>query len=640
MEENLLFPEILHFIAFFSEQEQEVFKREKVYFKNNTLETQLKLLQKIMENSTKQSDMLLFTVGKILYNLVEYDKILELWKENASPYLLFWLGLAEYRKGNFKEAESHLTKVVFSEDELLKLEGKIGLARISERRGNKKDASVLVRQVFDQLENYDSKERGILFVDTKLRGLFGELWTQRTERNVEHLIKQAKDALMEAEQYADRIHIAEFHVLLGILYKYLGRWNISKEHFEISRSIFRDIGNLRGEVTVLSNYADVERMEGKLDSALGRLLSVISLYTKWEDKRSQALVYSSLGQIYAQKKQFDTAIKELSTAKAILKEIDAIDEQVDFALAELLVEQKNWTKFNEIMAEILSRKTTKEIENNPTIMFLYGKKEIQNLNLTKAKNYLRSALKLAGEKSLDHLGAKILVVSLQIILYNYISHPEEYSLIEASKFIDDLKIFIEETQKDTIFIHLIEGIENYYNKISKEENKSKQRTLVLEMQKTIKELADLIRYSSASSKELGLVLPNQIVILHRSGIPIKRYVRSKKIVDDILLFGGMVRAAQDIVTEVFTKEAGKLMKIDYGDDIIILAEFGNTDAGIVLITSKDTFHQRRALHEAIKDLTNVILPQKFHGDIEINKEEKIDDIVEKWFGEGYTGERG
>ncbi|MCK5410387.1 MAG: hypothetical protein KAJ30_08985, partial [Candidatus Heimdallarchaeota archaeon] len=193
---------------------------------------------------------------------------------------------------------------------------------------------------------------------------------------------------------------------------------------------------------------------------------------------------------------------------------------------------------------------------------------------------------------------------------------------------------------DTIFTHLLEEIENYNNKINQEKEKTKQRILVLEMQKTIKELADLIRYSTLQGKEPDLVLPNQIVILHRSGIPIKRYVKSEKIVDDILLFGGMVRAAQDIVTEVFTKEAGKVMKIDYGEDIIILTEFGNKDTGIVVITSKDTFHQRRSLHEAVKELNRVILPQQFHGDIEVKKEEQIDNIINKWFGEGYKGERG
>ncbi len=640
MEENIVFPEIHHFINFLSSQEKELYVKEKITYKNNSLTAQNELLRGILENTKNPSKILLFIVGKVLYYLVEYDRIYELWDKYESVYTLFWLGLTEYKKGNFTEAEKHFTKVVFSDDPLLKIEGKIGLARISDRKGNKKDASVLFRQVCEQLNEVKNDERKNLFLDAKFRGMYGELWVQRTERNVEEMIEQAEGLLKEAENYADRIHIADIHMLLGIFHKYLGKLNVAKEHFEISRAIYRDLNNLRGEVAVLSNYSEVERMEGKLDSALGRLLSIISFYKQWDDKRSLSLVYSALGQIYAQKRQFRTAINEFTKSKTILKEIDATDEHVDYALAELLIEQKEWNGFNKIMSEILKRKTKKEVAQDPTLMFLYGKKEIQHLNLSKAKSYLRTALKLAGEKSLDHLGAKILIVSLQIILYNYISQPEEYGLIEASKFIEELRLFIEETQKETIFLHLIEEIDTYNNKINQEKEKTKQRTLVLEMQKVIKELADLIRYSTILAKEPELVLPNQIVVLHRSGIPIKRYAKSEKIVDDILLFGGMVRAAQDIVTEVFTKEAGKVMKIDYGEDIIILAEFGDKDTGIVVITSKDTFHQRRSLHEAVKDLNRVILPQQFHGEIEIKKEEQIDNIIIKWFGGGYVGERG
>ncbi|MCG3225158.1 MAG: hypothetical protein H7647_11875 [Candidatus Heimdallarchaeota archaeon] len=640
MEKNIVFPEIHYFINFLSSQEHEVYDKEKTIYQSNSLTIQQKVLRKILESTDNPSNILLFIMGKVLYHLVEYDKIYELWDNYESEYTLFWLGLSEFKKGNFTKAEMYFTKIVFSDDPLLKIEGKIGLARISDRKGNKKDASVLFKQVFNQLNEVKDDERKNLFLDAKFRGLFSELWVQRTERNVEEMIKQAKGLLKEAESYTDRIHIAYIHMLLGIYHKYLGKWNIAKEHFKISRNNFRDLNSLIGEVAVISNYSDVERMEGKLDSALGRLLSVISFHKQWGDKRSLAIVYSSLGQIYAQKRQFKTAIQEFSKSKSILKEIDSTDEQVDFALAELLIEQKEWNGFNEIMAEILSRRTENEVAQNPTLMFLYGKKEIQHLNLSKAKSYLRAALKLSGEKSLDHLGAKILIVSLQIILYDYISQPEEYNLIEASKFIEELKLFIEETQKETIFIHLIEEIDDYNNKISQEKEKTKRRTLVLEMQKAIKELADLIRYSTILAKEPELVLPNQIVVLHRSGIPIKRYAKSEKIVDDILLFGGMVRAAQDIVTEVFTKEAGKVMKIDYGEDIIILAEFGDKDTGIVVITSKDTFHQRRSLHEAVKDLNRVILPRQFHGDIEIKKEEQIDNTINRWFGEGYKGEKG
>ncbi|MCK5141328.1 MAG: hypothetical protein KAQ70_03965, partial [Candidatus Heimdallarchaeota archaeon] len=309
MEENIVFPEIHHFINFLSSQEIELYNKEKMINQGNSLTTQHKILKKILKKIDSPSNTLLFIIGKVLFNLVEYDTIYELWNGYQSEYILFWLGLVEFRKGSFTEAEKHFTKIVFAEDPLLKIEGKIGLARISGRKGNKKDASVLFKQVFGELNEVKEDKRKNLFLDAKFRGLFSELWVQRTERNVEEMINQAKGLLKEAEDYADRIHIANIHMLLGIYYKYLGKWNVAKEHFEISRTNFRDLNNLRGEVAVLTNYSEVERMEGKLDSALGRLLSIISFYKQWDDKRSLAIVYSALGQIYAQKRQFKTAIQ-------------------------------------------------------------------------------------------------------------------------------------------------------------------------------------------------------------------------------------------------------------------------------------------------------------------------------------------
>ena len=639
MENQATFPEIVHFINFMSDEEKEIYNRDKHLFGDNTLKTQYELLKSIANNCSSPSDILLFSIGKILFYLAEYDQVSEWWKKYNNLHILLWKGLSEFRKGNFNIAERFLTQTVFSEDQILQIEGKIGLARVADRKGNKKDSKVLLEQIYSQLATLDEQSKTNILKDTKFRVHFGDLWINRTERNVDQLLNQCKEILIDAEEYLDRIHIADFNMLMGIFYKYLGSWPKAKTYFEISRAVYRDLGNLRGEVAIMSNYADVERMEGKLDGAQGRLLSVISFYEQWEDKRSLAVVHSGLAEIYSQKRQYNEAIYEFTQAKEILHEIDAHDEQVDFALAELYIELKDWENFNETMASILERKTEEEIALNPQIMFFYGKKEIQNLNLSKAKSYLSKALNLAGEKRLDHLGAKILVVTLQIILYNYISQAEEYNIIEISKLIEDLKLFIEETQKETVFIQLIEEIENYNVKLSNQADKSKQRTIILEMQKAIKELADLIRYSTTTGKEPDFVSPTQLVILHRSGIPIKRYMKKEKIVDDVLLFGGMVRAAQDIVTEVFTKEAGKVMKIDYGEDIIILAEFGDNDTGIVLITSKDTFHQRRSLHEAVKELNNVILPKKFHGEIEQNKEESIDNIISKWFGEGYKGEK-
>ena len=640
MTENGFFPEIQHYIDFMSVEERESFSSEALQYQDKTLNTQLKIISKIIEEIHSPSDILVFILGKILFSLAYYDKLeIEVEKHNKSDYLLFWFGYSLFRKGDFEASEIILEKLTKHRDPLLQLEAKIGLVRILEREGSTKKTQDFFKNLYNEIRSALRSDRKNIFFDTYLRGVYADLWIHRAVENVKKSIKRCTEALQRATIYGDRIHIANLFMMLGILEKYLGRWDSAKDNFNKSKTTFEELEDKRGEIIVLSNLADVERIEGELDLAESRLLSVVSLYEKWEDKRSLATIHSTLGEIYSQKKNFKGAIKEFLEAREILSEISARDEHVEYALAELYLEQKNWDGFNIIMGEITHNKTNEEINENPYILYFYGKKEFQNLNLSKAKNYLSRALLAAGKKRMDYLGAKILIDTLQIILYNFVSKAEEDSLDESMKLIEDLNIFIHETKQDERFKNLINRIENHHKKITEISDESHKRGLFIEIQESVKELANLVRYTTLIGREREVTFPNQLIVLHRSGIPIKRYVKTEKIFDDLLLFGGMVRAAKDIISEVFTGEIGKVMKIDYGQEIKILAEFGVKETGIVMITKKDTYHQRRALHESVIELNKTDVPQQFYGEISAEIEQNIDETINKWFGEGYIGEK-
>ncbi|MFW9852684.1 MAG: tetratricopeptide repeat protein [Candidatus Thorarchaeota archaeon] len=640
MTENIFFPEIRHYLDFMTKEEREFFSTEALQHQDKTLTIQLEVILKIIEKVRSPSDILIFVLGKILFNLAYYDKLeIELEKYNKSDYLLYWFGYSLFRKGDFKTSEAIFEGLTKHRDPLLLLEAKIGLVRILEREGDTKKTQDFFKDFYNEIKNALGSNRKNIFFDTYLRGVYVDLWIHRTVENVTQSIKRCTKALQRATIYGDRIHIANLFMMSGILEKYLGQWDSAKEKFNESKFIFEKLGDKRGEIIVLSNLADVERIEGELDLAESRLLSVVSLYEKWEDRRSLATIHSTLGEIYSQKKEFKRATKEFLEAREILTEISARDEHIEYALAELYLEQKNWEEFNTIMGEIVQNKTNEEINENPHILYFYGKKESQNLNLSKAKRFLSQALLAAGKKRMDYLGAKILIDSLQIMMYNFVSKTEEDSLDESWNLIEDLKIFIYETKQDERFKNLIDRIEDRHKKITEISNESLRRGLVIEIQESIKELANLVRYTTLIGREREITFPNQLIVLHRSGIPIKRYVKTEKIFDDLLLFGGMVRAAKDIITEVFTGEIGKVMKIDYGQEIKILAEFGEKETGIVMITKKDTFHQRRALHESVTELNKTEIPQQFYGDISAEVEQNIDEIIHKWFGEGYIGEK-
>jgi len=640
MNEIVSFPEIQHYIEFMTIEERELFSSEVIQNQVYNLNTQLNVILKVIENTNSPSDFLLFILGKILFSLTQYDKLENaLEKHNKSDYLLYWIGYASYRKGDFEGALTIFENLANHKDKFLQFEAKIGLARILEREGNIKETQNLFEEFYSGFENVLQSQKRNIYLDTYFRGIYADLWIHRTVENVKKSINRCKNALQQAISYGDRIHIANLHMMLGILEKHLGRWDSAKEHFNKSKSTFEELGDKRGEIIVLSNLADVERIEGDLDLAESRLLSVVSLYEKWDDRRSLAIIHSTLGEIYIQKKVFKKATDELLIAREMLAEINVRDEHVDYALAELYIDQKNWDGFNKIMGEILQNKTSEEINENPYILYFFGKKESQNLNLAKAKSFLSQALIVAGRKRLDYLGVKILIDTLQIILYYYVSKVNKNDIDESTKLIEDLKIFIHETKQDDRFKNLINKIEDNHKKINTISDESLLRGLIIEIQESVKELANLIRYTTLIGREGEITFPNQLIVLHRSGIPIKRYVKTEKIFDDLLLFGGMVRAAKDIISEVFTGEIGKVMKIDYGQEIKILAEFGEKETGIVMITKKDTFHQRRALHESVIELNRIEIPQQFYGEILAETEQKIDEIINKWFGGGYLGEK-
>ncbi|MHA1202949.1 MAG: tetratricopeptide repeat protein [Candidatus Heimdallarchaeaceae archaeon] len=639
MDNDLLFPEIRNYIDFWFLEERELFHQSKGECRKNDLEEQLKLTSIILSKTSEVSDILLFSLGKILYNLSLPDLLEEkLVEYKNNNYLILWQGFSISSEGEYEKAEIIFKNLLDNQDDLIRLSSKIGIARIKERRGEKREAISEFIQIREEIKILLQGERKPVFMDLYLNCIYGEQWSARTERNVEDSKNNCMEILSIAKDYGDRVHIAKFNALLGILEKYSGNWTLSKNYFEIAGSHFRELRDKGGEVSIISNLADVERMQGNFESAEKRLLSVLPLYEKWNDKRSIALVHSNLGEIYAQKRQIIASIKEFNLAKRILEEIGAKDELVDYSLAELYLEQKEMIEFNRVLGGLLEGKTTEEIEQNPHILYFFGKKEIVNLNISKGKKYLNQSLNVAVKKRMDHLSAKILIDLIQVILFTYLSNPKEEDLNFCSELLDDLKVYTIEKQPDTALKPIILDVDNNCKIIAKTNNIQERRRIVLETQKIIKELVDLIRYNIPRVTDTTIITPNQLIILHRSGIPLKRFRRDEKIVDDILLFGGMVRAAKDIISEIFTGEIGRVMKIDYGEDIVILAEFGYKETGTVMITRKDTFHQRRALHETVKELNKIEYPAKFHGEMNEKMEQEIDEIIFKWFGEGYLGE--
>jgi len=312
---------------------------------------------------------------------------------------------------------------------------------------------------------------------------------------------------------------------------------------------------------------------------------------------------------------------------------------IDLNLVEQYIDQQNWDEVDKFIQEMTKGKSEQEIAEDPYTYYIKAKREIKLLNLRKAKTHLDRALSIARNREINSLILRVLLESLQLVLFNLVSQVNTGNMTECRRIIKNLQEIMKINNQEDKLISVINQIEDKTKQITDMENQSDIRQLVLNIQKEVKKLILLQNDSRFVESTNDAIFPNQLIILHRSGIPIKRYVKEKKIVDDILLFGGMVRAAKDIISEVFTTEIGKVMEINYGEEIKILAEFGGKETGIVMITRKDTFHQRKALHESVIELNKIEFPPQFHGEIPESTEHEIDTIIRQWFGEGYQGEK-
>jgi hypothetical protein len=319
--------------------------------------------------------------------------------------------------------------------------------------------------------------------------------------------------------------------------------------------------------------------------------------------------------------------------------IEKYEDFIDLNLVELHIDQKNWDEVDKFILEISEGKSEEEINENPHIYYIKAKKEIKLLNLRKAKTFLEQALNFAQSRELSSLLFRILSELLRLVLFNLVSQAKGEEIIESRNLIRKLKEIVIKINQENKFISILDQIEEKTKQIPKLENQSEISKFVLNIHKDVNKLILLYSDSKLMETKDEIIFPNQLIILHRSGIPIKRYIKEMKIVDDVLLFGGMVRAAKDIISEVFTAEIGKVMEINYGEEIKILAEFGGKETGIVLITRKDTFHQRRALHESVIELNKLDFPSQYYGELLESIEKEIDTIIEQCFGEGYQGEK-
>ena len=125
--------------------------------------------------------------------------------------------------------------------------------------------------------------------------------------------------------------------------------------------------------------------------------------------------------------------------------------------------------------------------------------------------------------------------------------------------------------------------------------------------------------------------PMALIILHRSGIPLRSYVILKRAVKDQLLFGGFITAIKDMLTELFEEQRSHMMVITYGNHKIVI-EAHPKGFSSVAISAFDSFSLRRKIHQLTENLAKLEIPKQFYGEISEDLSQVIDEEVKTLFG--------
>ena len=139
-----------------------------------------------------------------------------------------------------------------------------------------------------------------------------------------------------------------------------------------------------------------------------------------------------------------------------------------------------------------------------------------------------------------------------------------------------------------------------------------------------------LRYMQKSPIEID-VSPLALIVLHRSGIPLRSYVILKKTVKDQLLFGGFIVAVKDMLTELFEEQKSQMLVITYGNHKIII-EAHPKGFSSVAVSAYDSFSLRRKIHQLTDKLSYLEIPKHFHGELDEDLAKTIDDEVKSLFG--------
>jgi len=633
-----------------------------------------KFLLDFVEKQENPSANLLFSIGKILFSISD-NSSLENFNKNSHYSIKLWQIRLLLEKGMNEVAIRLASEIKDIEDihPFFRLHAIRSVAFGYLNLGNYEQCRINLNTLFEEaftsqkLPTDQKKILNDILLDSHADNFF-------LNRYVEEKIKLENKinlALHIATDLGERNHIAKFCYLLALLNRDSGKIEESLTMSEKAKSLFESTGNQLFLAAVRGNIATLNIVTGNLDAAEKEFTGLLDIFKDLEANRYLALTIKSLGDIAIERGLFDEAIEKYEEALKIIEKLNMKETYHYCTLAELYLQTNRLKDF-----EIFLNSIEEEIRTNPFpiiesyLFLLKGMYSVTKLNYGQAVEEFSKALVIADKHGSGELSAKILMNLVLMQLENYDLEKDKKILGLTLNNLNDLIPYFSENKlvKEQVALYLLQGKilalqENYtrsFNRLqqAKElasennlpqlqqliESKIEQINLLfpIEEVKEIDWVKEPFRKDIATLEEVGLrhmqksyvdfdASPLALIILHRSGIPLRSYVILKRAVKDQLLFGGFIVAVRDMLTELFEEQKSKMLCITYGNHKIIIEAHPKGFSSVV-VSALDSFSLRRKIHQLTDKLSQIDIPKQFYGELSEEVNNAIDAEVQELFG--------
>ncbi len=663
------------YLPILDKSEQEELNRYQENFRvEDSLVKLSKFLLDFVEKQKNPSANLLFSIGKILFSISD-NSSLENFSKNSHYSIKLWQIRILLEKGMNEVGIRLASEIRDIEDipPLFRLHAIRSVAFGYFNLGNYEQCRINLNTLFEEAftsQKLPTDQKQILN-DILLDGHADNFFLNRYVEEKIKLENKINLALQIATDLGERNQIAKFCYLLALLYRDSGKIEESLTMTEKAKSLFESTGNQLILAAVRGNIGTLNIVTGNLDAAEKEFKDLLDIFKDLEANRYLALTIKSLGDIAIEKGLFDNAIEKYEEALKIVEKLNMKETYHYCTLAELYLQTNRLTDF-----EIFLNSIEEEIRTNPSpiiesyVFLLKGMYSVKKLNYGQAVEEFSKALEIADRHGSGELSAKILMNLVLMQLENYDLEKDKKILGLTFNNLNDLIPYFSENKlvKEQVALYLLQGKilalqEDYtrsFNRLqqAKElasennlpqlqqliESKIEQINLLfpIEEVKEIDWVNEPFRKDITTLEEVGLrhmqksyvefdASPLALIILHRSGIPLRSYVILKRAVKDQLLFGGFIVAVRDMLTELFEEQKSKMLVITYGNHKIII-EAHPKGFSSVAVSALDSFSLRRKIHQLTDKLSQIDIPKQFFGELSDEVSDAIDTKVQELFG--------